>query len=242
MRFTTYTKYRGRWLDAMNLENLMEFLSDFLLNGGFAGGPNYHPFWGWSGLDDTNSVDSLKNALLQALIDSGELTPEMIEELRGEGQGDEAVQQQIADPLDDLIPGMADEGYLTLDGGTPTMPGAVQDVTGQGEIDEAKEAAQQVQFNLTQKGMDFLGYGALKNLLSAVGSSSLGSHETPHLATGVEADATSKPYEFGDTMNLDVPATLKNAIEREGLGVPLQIDYQDLMVHQTEYRSSCATV
>ena len=242
MRFTTYTKYRGRWLDAMNLENLMEFLSDFLMNGGFAGGPNYHPFWGWSGLDDTNSVDSLKNALLQALIDSGELTPEMIEELRGEGQGDEAVQQQIADLLDDLIQRMVDEGYLTLDGGTPTMPGTVQDVTGQGEIDEAKEAAQQVQFNLTQKGMDFLGYGALKNLLSAVGSSSLGSHETPHLATGVEADATSKPYEFGDTMNLDVPATLKNAIEREGLGVPLQIDYQDLMVHQTEYRSSCATV
>ena len=242
MRFTTYTKYRGRWLDAMNLENLMEFLSDFLMNGGFAGGPNYHPFWGWSGVDDTNSVDSLKNALLQALIDSGELTPEMIEELRGEGQGDEAVQQQIADLLDDLIQRMVDEGYLTLDGGTPTMPATVQDVTGQGEIDEAKEAAQQVQFNLTQKGMDFLGYGALKNLLSAVGSSSLGSHETPHLATGVEADATSKPYEFGDTMNLDVPATLKNAIEREGLGVPLDIDYQDLMVHQTEYRSSCATV
>ena len=242
MLFTTYTKYRGRWLDAMNLENLMEFLSDFLLDGGFAGGPNYHPFWGWSGLDDTNSVDSLKNALLKALIESGELTPEMIEELRGEGQADEAVQQQIADLLDDLIQRMVDEGYLTLEDGTPTMPSTVQDVTGQGKIDEAKKAAQQVQFNLTQKGMDFLGYGALKKLLSAVGSSSLGSHETPHLATGVEADATSKLYEFGDTMNLDVPATLKNAIKREGLGVPLQIDYQDLRVHQTEYRSSCATV
>ncbi len=242
MHFTTYTKYRGRWLDAMNLANLMEFLSDFLLNGGFAGGPNYHPFWGWSGLDDTNSLDSLKNALLKALMESGELTPEMIEELRGEGQGDESVQQQIADLLDDLIQRMVDEGYLTLENGTPAIPSALQDVTGQGEIDEAKKAAQEVQFNLTQKGMDFLGYRALKNLLSAVGSSSLGSHETPHLATGVEADATSKPYEYGDTMNIDVPATLKNTIEREGLSVPLQIDYQDLMVHQTEYRSSCATV
>ena len=102
MRFTTYGKYRGRWLDALNLENLMEFLSDFLLNGGFAGGPNYHPFWGWSGLDDTNSVDSLKNALIKALIESGELTPEMIEELRGEGQGDEAIQQQITQLRDSL--------------------------------------------------------------------------------------------------------------------------------------------
>jgi len=242
MRFATYTKYRGGWLDAMNLESLMESLSDFFMNGGFAGGPNYHPFWGWSGLEDTSSVDALKNALLKALVESGQLTQEMVEELRGEGQGDEGVQQQIADLLDELIQRMVEEGYLTLEHGTPTMPGAVQDVTGMGEIDEAKDAAQHVKFNLTQKGTDFLGYGALKSLLSAIGSSSFGSHETPHLATGVESDATSKPYEFGDTMNLDVPATLKNAIEREGLGVPLNIDYEDLMVHQTEFRSSCATV
>jgi len=242
MRFTTYAKYRGRWLDALNLEHLMEFLSDFLMDGGFAGGPNHHPYWGWSGLEDTESTDSLKNALLKALIESGQLTPEMIDELRGEGQGDEAVQQQIAELLDDLIQRMVEEGFITLDNGTPTMPGQVQNVTGKGNIDEAKEAAQQVQFNLTQKGVDFLGYRALRNLLSAVGQSSFGSHETPHLATGVEADAASKPYEFGDTMNLDVPATLKSAIEREGLGVPLNLDYPDLMVHQTEYRSSCATV
>ena len=242
MRFATYTKYRGGWLDAMNLESLMESLSDFFMNGGFAGGPNYHPFWGWSGLEDTSSVDALKSALLKALVESGQLTQEMVEELRGEGQGDEAVQQQIADLLDDLIQRMVEEGYLTLEHGAPTMPGAVQDVTGMGEIDEAKDAAQHVKFNLTQKGTDFLGYGALKSLLSAIGSSSFGSHETPHLATGVESDATSKPYEFGDTLNLDVPATLKNTIEREGLGVPLNIDYEDLMVHQTEFRSSCATV
>ena len=242
MRFSTYTKYKGSWLDAMNLEGLMESLSDFFMNGGFAGGPNYHPFWGWSGLEDTSSVGALKDALLKALIESGQLTQEMVEELRGEGQGDESVQQQIAELLDDLIQRMVEEGYLTLEHGAPTMPGRVQDVTGMGEIDEAKDAAQHVKFNLTQKGTDFLGYGALKSLLSAIGSSSFGSHETPHLATGVESDATSKPYEFGDTMNLDVPATLKSAIEREGLGVPLNIDYEDLMVHQTEYRSSCATV
>jgi Ca-activated chloride channel family protein len=99
-----------------------------------------------------------------------------------------------------------------------------------------------VQFNLTQKGMDFLGYRSLKGLLSALGKSSAGSHDTPHLATGVEAEAASKPYQFGDTMNLDIPATLKNAIEREGLKIPLDLDYGDLMVHQSEYRSSCATV
>ncbi len=78
--------------------------------------------------------------------------------------------------------------------------------------------------------------------MGALGKADLGAHDTAELATGVAADAASKPYEFGDTMNLDIPATLKNAIEREGLKVPLELDYSDLMVHQTEYRSSCATV
>lgn len=242
MRFTTYSKYKGRWLDALNLESLLEHLSDFLMDGGFAGGPNYHPYWGWSGDEDVNSTDALKNALLKALLESGQLTPEMIDELRGEGQGDEEIQKQIAELLDDLIQRMVEEGYINLETGNPQMPGATYDVTGQGQVDEAKQAAQQVQFNLTQKGMDFLGYRSLKHLMSALGKSSAGSHDTPHLATGVEAEAASKPYEFGDTLNLDIPATLKNAIEREGLHVPLELDYGDLMVHQAEYRSSCATV
>jgi Ca-activated chloride channel family protein len=242
MRFTRYTKYKGGWLDALNLESLLESLSDFLLNGGFAGGPHHHPYWGWSGTEDVSSVDALKNALLRALIESGELTPEMIEELRGEGEGDKSVQAHIAELLDDLIQRMVDEGYITLENGTPQFPGQPQDVTGQGKIDEAKQAAQQVEFNLTQKGMDFLGYRSLKGLLGALGKSTAGSHDTPHLATGIEAEAASKPYEFGDTLNLDIPATLKNAIEREGLAVPLNLDYSDLMVHQSEYRSSCATV
>jgi len=246
MRFTRYSKYKGGWIDALNLEGLMDQLSDFLMNGGFAGGPHYHPYWGWSGTEDTNSIDALKHQLLQALMESGELTPEMIEELRGEGEGDEEVQQQIAEMLDRLIQRLVDEGYITLENGQPQMPGQMQDVTGpdagEGKVDDAKEAAQTVQFNLSQKGMDFLGYRALKGLLGALGSSAAGSHDTPHLDTGIEAEAASKPYEFGDTLNLDIPATLKNAIEREGLKVPLNLDYSDLMVHQSEYRSSCATV
>jgi Ca-activated chloride channel family protein len=242
MRFTTYTKYRGRLADALNLEELMELLSDFLMDGGFAGGPDFHPYWGWSGLEDTHSQDALRNALLKALLESGQLTPEMIRELRGEGEGDEEVRRRLAELLDDLIRKMVEEGYITLEGAKPQVPGATYDVTGQGQVDEAREAAQQVQFDLTRKGMDFLGYRALKGLLGALGKAALGSHDTPHLSTGIEADAASRPYEFGETLNLDIPATLKRAIEREGLQVPLELEHGDLMVHQAEYRSSCATV
>lgn len=242
MRFTTYSKYKGRWLDALNLESLLEHLSDFLMDGGFAGGPHFHPFWGWSGTDDTNSTDALKNALLKALLESGQLTPEMIDELRGEGEGDADVQKEIAELLDQLVQRMVEEGYINLETGNPQMPGQTYDVTGQGQVDEAKQAAQSVEFSLTRKGMDFLGHRSLKDLMSALGKSNAGQHDTPHLSTGIEAEAASRPYEFGDTMNLDIPATLKNAIEREGLDVPLDLDYGDLMVHQSEYRSSCATV
>ena len=242
MRFTTYTKYKGGWLDAVNLESLMEMLSGFLLDGGFAGGPNYHPYWGWSGLEDTSSLDALKQALLKALVESGQLTPEMVQELRGEGPGDADVQRQIADLLDELVKKMVDEGYLTLEDGVPGFMGATSPATGMGQEDEAREAANQVQFNLTQKGLDFLGYRALKNLMGAVGRSSVGAHDTPEKATGVASDSGSKPYVFGDTLNLDIPETLKRAIGREGLSVPLKLEYKDLMVHQTEYRSSCATV
>ncbi len=99
-----------------------------------------------------------------------------------------------------------------------------------------------VRFEITDKTLDFLGYKALKDLLSSLGRSSFGRHDTRMLATGVESGGASKPYEFGDMMNLDIPATLFNAVQREGPKVPLDIDYQDLMVHQCDYQSSCATV
>jgi Ca-activated chloride channel family protein len=62
------------------------------------------------------------------------------------------------------------------------------------------------------------------------------------LATGVETSGSSKKYEFGDTMNLDISETLFSAVRREGPGVPVNLEYEDLHVHQSEYQSSCATV
>jgi Ca-activated chloride channel homolog len=241
MRFTTYRKYSGSLFDALNIEDLLERLSNFLLDAGFAGGPQFSPWWGWSGDESDRSTDALKQALLQTLIESGQLTPEMLRELRGEGEGDDDVRRAIAELLDDLVKRLVEEGYLNLTS-PPNMPAGHTEMHGAGHIDEGREAAGQVEFNLTQKGVDFLGYRALRTLLSAVGRSSMGSHDTPHLASGVEAGAAAKPYEFGDATNLDIPATLRNALARSGPGDTLDIDYPDLMVHQAEYRSSCATV
>jgi Ca-activated chloride channel homolog len=239
---TTYSKYKGSLLDALNLEALLERLGDFLLQAGFDGTDADRPWW--SSADPPagdRSMDSLKAALLDALIRSGQLTPEMLAELRGEGEGSEAVREQIAGLLDELVRRLVEEGYLTLDQ-PPGMPSSVEEAQQPGRVDDAAAAARQVEFDLTGKGLDFLGYRALRHLLGGFGKSALGSHETAELATGVEAEGASRPYRFGDTMNLDIPATLRNAMAREGITVPLDLRHEDLMVHQAEYRSSCATV
>jgi Ca-activated chloride channel family protein len=219
MRFHTYTKFSPELADAIDLQSLLDKLADFLLQSGFAGGDN-SSYYGWEGNDEGNrSLDALKQAILDALMESGQFTPEMLEALRG---GDD------------------EEGYLNLEN-APQMPAGHQPVTGPGSL--AQAAARDVQFNLTEKGIDFLGYKTLRNLLGSLGRSSFGSHDTAYLATGIEADGWSKSYEFGDVLNIDVNETLKNSLARTGkIEVPMDLDYSDLMVRQAEYRSSCATV
>ena len=189
------------------------------------------------------SLDALREAILQALMDSGQLTPDMLKVLRGESTGDEAkdaeIERGLAELLDRIVQRLIEAGYLNLSQ-APQVPAGYTSVLGPGG--QAASAARQVQFNLTGKGIDFLGYKTLKNLLGSIGKSSFGAHDTPYLATGVEAEAVGKPYEYGDVLNLDVPATLGNAIARHGLTVPLELDYGDLVVNQAEYRSSAATV
>jgi len=243
MRFTTYAKFIPGLADAVNLQALLDQLGDFLLQSGFAGGPGDWPWWSEPGEGQERSLDALREAILKALMESGQLTPEMVKFLRGESTGDpeqdRALEAQLAELLDRIVQRLMEEGYLNVKE-APQMPEGYTPVLGPGG--QAASAARQVQFNLTEKGMDFLGYKTLKNLLGSIGKSSMGAHETPHLATGVEAEAASKPYEFGDVLNLDVPATLSHAIAREGMKFPLELEYGDLQVHQSEYRSSAATV
>ncbi|MCA0375096.1 MAG: VWA domain-containing protein [Gemmatimonadetes bacterium] len=236
MRFHTYTKFNPQWADAVDLQALLDQLADFLLQSGFAGGDD--PYWGEPEEGGDRSVDALKEAILRALIESGQLTPEMLQALRGDG--DEVSEARLAELLDGLVQRLVQEGFLATDGAA-AVPTGHQPVSGKGSLGQA--AARDVQFSLTEKGVDFLGYKTLRHLLGSFGKSSIGSHDTPQLATGVESDAWSRPYEFGDTLNLDVPGTLANALARTGsLDVPIDLDYRDLMVRQSEYRSSCATV
>ncbi|WKW11153.1 hypothetical protein Strain138_000388 [Pseudogemmatithrix spongiicola] len=239
MRFHTYKKFSPESADAVDLQALLDKLADFLLQSGFAGGGPANP-WGFEDEEPggDRSLDALKQAILDALIQSGQFTPEMLEALRGDG--DDISEDKLAKLLDDIVQRLMAEGFLKAEQ-PPQAPAGHQSVFGPGGL--AKAAAQDVQFDLTSKGIDFLGYKALRGILGGIGKSNFGSHDTPYLATGIEADAGSKPYEFGDVLNLDVNETLKAAMLRTGsLDVPMDLDYSDLMVRQSEYRSSCATV
>ena len=237
MKFIRYSRFKGFDVSGLSLGDLMESLQDSLLDSGFD--DDY--YWTRQRRDPDQSLDALRQALLQALLEMGELSERDVEEMLADNGG-QFRGSQLEELLNQLIERLVEEGYMKLSE-EPQQTDARRRRRGQpapGEVGEP--LPRRVKFEVTEKGLDFLGYKTLRSLLGSLGKSSVGRHDTPHLSTGVEASQSPKLYEFGDTINLDVNATLMSAIKREGLTVPLNLEYRDLYVHQQDYQSSCATV
>ena len=237
MKFTRYSKFKGLDISSLNLGDLMEELSDSLLDSGYD--DDY--YWTRQRRPQDTSLDALRSALLQALVDKGLLDKRQIQEMLADNEG-KFKGSLVEEMLNQLIERLVEEGYLKLSEEPQQQPGQRREQAGRGMPEVSEPLPRNVKFEVTEKGLDFLGYKTLRNLLGSLGKSSVGRHDTPHLSTGVEAAAASKRYEFGDTINLDVNTTLLSAIQREGLTVPLNLEYSDLHVHQCDYQSSCATV
>jgi Ca-activated chloride channel family protein len=243
-----YTKFTGDALDELDLEDLVSKLSDLLLSSGF-GNPHGHN-------EEERTMQALHDAILDALFNGGVLPEETIQRLLGDpadGDQDEA-RSQLEELIQQIIERMADEGYITA---PPDLEGERERRQGQGPGQGPDQPP--VTFEVTDKTLDFLGYRALRDLLGSLGKSSYGRHDTREQATGVETTGAPKPYEFGDTLNLDPASTLLNAVQREardrGAMEPsalspqpssrsrrIHVKHEDLMVVQGEYQSSCATV
>jgi Ca-activated chloride channel family protein len=235
LKFTRYSKFNGFDVSSINLGELMDSMSDALLDSGYD--DDY--YWTRQRHTPDSSLDALRRALLQALMDQRLLSEQQIKGMLAENENKfhGSLLEQL---LNQLIERLVEEGYLTLTAEQPQQNAQQQRGGGQGEFSEP--LPRDVRFEVTEKGLDFLGYKTLRNLLGSFGKSASGRHDTVYLSTGVEAAAASKRYEFGDTINLDVNTTLLSAIQRDGLQVPLNLEYQDLYVHQCDYQSSCATV
>ncbi|MFL6333024.1 MAG: hypothetical protein ACJ754_06730, partial [Pyrinomonadaceae bacterium] len=235
MKFIRYSRFKGFDVSGLSLGDLMELMQDSMLSSGY----DEDYYWTRQRQDPDRSLDALRQALLQALLEMGELSERDVEEMLAENEG-QFKGSQLEELLNQLIERLVEEGYLKLS--EEPAEGERQRRRGPGQGEVGEPLPRNVKFEVTEKGLDFLGYKTLRNLLGSLGKSSVGRHDTPHLSTGVEASQSPKPYEFGDTINLDVNTTLLSAIKREGLSVPLNLEYRDLHVHQQDYQSSCATV
>jgi Ca-activated chloride channel family protein len=239
-----YTKFTGDLLDELDLEDLVSKLSDLLLSSGFG-----NPY----GTDEAErTMQALHDAILDALFNGGVLPEESIEQLLGDpADGDQGdARSKLEELIQQIIERMGQDGYISM---PPDLQAERERRSGAGS---GKGSDQPVTFEVTDKTLDFLGYRALRDLLGSLGKSSYGRHDTREQATGVETTGAPKPYEFGDTLNLDPASTLLNAVHREaaeraeaaGSGpMPaasrrIHVKHQDLMVVQGEYQSSCATV
>jgi len=226
MKRIRYTKFTGDLASSFGLEDLMQALSDFLLDSGYQ-----DPFSNFQEFNGDQTMENLREAIKQAL-ESGDLFDE-----ESQQKFDELSADQVEELIDQIVQKMQEQNFINAE--QPAEPGE----GGDGQAESAR-------FEVTDKSMDFLGYKALRELLGPLGKSNLGRHDTRHEASGVETNGSSKLYEFGDTLNLDITATLSSVFAREGLAtaiegeerVPMNIEYSDLHVHQSDYQSSCATV
>jgi len=171
-----------------------------------------------------NTLDDLKRAIEEALQAGDFVDQERADQIRE--ALDNMSEEEMDQMLSRMVQKLVDEGYINTD---PQSGGV-----GEGD--------RKIDVKITDKSVDFLGFKTLKDLLGSLGRASFGAHDTRDLSTGVETSGAAKKYEFGDTLNLDVAATLFSAMQREGVTLPLNLEYEDLHVHQSEYQSSCATV
>jgi Ca-activated chloride channel family protein len=206
-------------------------LGDFLLDSGF-----YNQFQNVYDMDPERTMEQLHQALLEALRDQGKIPDDLLQQMLQNWE--DYQNSELAEKINKLLERLSEEGYVSVEQPNPTQ-GQILEREGNPSSGPQESKAK---FEVTDKALDFLGFKTLRDLLGSLGKSSFGRHDTRELATGVESESSSRRYEFGDTLNLDVNATLLSSIQRNGLKTPLDLDYQDLQVHQCEYQSSCATV
>jgi Ca-activated chloride channel homolog len=219
MKSTRYSKYESS-LDDVDTSSLFDMIKDALMGADMNNPYDPNP-------DGRQTMDELREAIMQALMERDLIPEDMLNEARSQ---QDFQKSKLYQELSKMIDRLKQEGFIRVDdpGANINQEGQQGGVGGQGET----------KFELTEKGIDFLGYKTLRDLLGGLGKSSMGRHDTREYSSGVEMTGDLKDYEFGDTLNLDMTQTLTNVVSK-GLE---NIQESDLVVRQAEYQSSAATV
>lgn len=97
------------------------------------------------------------------------------------------------------------------------------------------------QWELTPRGSRMIGQHALGEIYSRLRHQNLGNHPLPEEGRFGERLEQTKPYEYGDPFHLHMPRTIRNAIERDGPKIPIQLRHEDFEIYRSELATSTAT-
>jgi len=126
--------------------------------------------------------------------------------------GDDA--RQIYDELDKLRKMLQDSGYITGDD----------------------------KMDLTARGIRRIGQKALKEVFAHLKKDRMGNHQMDDRGANGDLLGETKPYEFGDPFQVDLQATVKNAVLRGGPQVPVRLKAEDFEVFRNEHMTRSSTV
>ena len=104
-----YSKFNGFDVSSINLGELMDSMSDALLDSGYD--DDY--YWTRQRKSNDTSLDALRRALLQALMDQGLVNEQQIREMIAQNEG-KFRGSLLEELLNQLIERLVEEGYLTL--------------------------------------------------------------------------------------------------------------------------------
>src|SRR5204862_117648 len=96
-------------------------------------------------------------------------------------------------------------------------------------------------YELTPRGIRKIGQRSLEEIFATLKRDAFGSHRSRVRGRGGDPTDELKTYEFGDPFLLDLPATVRNAVFREGAHVPVKLKAQDFEVYRTELMTQSAT-
>jgi uncharacterized protein with von Willebrand factor type A (vWA) domain len=146
---------------------------------------------------------------------------------------------QIFDQFSEYLMHYGEDVLDNLERWEQENPDLVEQLVKRGLVEKDREG----KYRVTPKGMKRIENKALETLFDVRDRGVMGRHETQFRGAGQTVHEESKPYEYGDPVsNLNLHETLRNAIQRQGGGTPVKITSDDLVVHDMEYQTSCATV
>src|SRR5580704_8032237 len=181
MKYIRYSRYAPEAAEDIDLQELMNRLSDFFLQSGF------DSQYGIYELDMQKSreqhMEALREAILRALEEGDLIPPEMMEKLLE--NPDLSQNQELSDLVNQIIRRMEQEGFISEQQQSAHVTHPPSETPG-GQIGSGDGKNVEARFEITDKALDFLGFKTLKDLLASLGKSSFGRHDTRDLATGVE--------------------------------------------------------